>query len=142
MKLLSKKRLCEAFSFNDRLNSVFNTSNPNRIADIIVQEVSDIIEFLAPCKLIQHKNSYAPWLNSEYFVEVAKKNRLHKIALSSSDQNLWREFRNSRNKVNRMNTFLKKQYFYNKLNIKKLENDANDNENNLKEDPKFSKTIK
>ena len=65
----------------------------------------------------------------------------HKIALSSNDQNLWREFRNSRNKVNRMNTFLKKQYFYNKLNIKKLENDANDNENNLKEDPKFSKTM-
>ena len=108
-KLLTKNRLCDAFYSNEKLNTVFNHSNPNKIADILVTEVSNIIEWLSPSKLIQHKNSYAPWLNKQYFIEVAKKDKIHKMALTSNNPNIWREFRSLRNKINRMNTFLKKQ---------------------------------
>ena len=99
------------FNSNETINSIFNYDNPNTIANILIHELNSIIEFLSPEKLIQHKNNYAPWLNGEYFKLLSKKNLAHKKATkSNNNQDLCREFRNLRNRVNKLNSNLKQSY--------------------------------
>ena len=103
-KLLTKQKLVTFFNSNSKINSIFNHDDPNTIADILINELNLIIETLSPEKLIQHNNNYAPWLNSDFFKLLAKKNMAHKKATcSKNNQELWREFRNIRNMVNKLN---------------------------------------
>ena len=59
-KLLTKHTLNEYFKNNDTINTKFNYTDPNIIAEILVNEISLIIECISPSKKIQCPNNYAP----------------------------------------------------------------------------------
>ena len=68
-RLLTKHALNEYFECNDRLNELFSYTDPNQIAEILIGEITVIIESIAPSKRVQCKSSYAPWLNDQYIYE-------------------------------------------------------------------------
>ena len=68
-KLLTKHTLNEYFTNNDTINTIFNHTDPNIIAEILVNEISLIIECISPSRKIQCSNNYAPWINERYILE-------------------------------------------------------------------------
>ena len=47
----------------------FSHTDPNQIAEILIGELTVIIELIAPSKRVQCKSTYVPWLNYEYILE-------------------------------------------------------------------------
>ena len=90
----------------------------------MINELSIIIECIAPSKKIQCSNSYAPWINDDFLRESKIKDNLHKIAKGTNNQEDWRKFRVQRNLVTKMNKTNKSKYYNYRLNINK--NDTGD----------------
>ena len=98
----------------------FSETDPNVIAETLLNELSIIIECIAPSKKIQCTKSYAPWINGDFLRESKLKDKLHKIAKGSNNEEDWRKFRAQRNLVNKMNKGNKSNYYNYRLNIKKM----------------------
>ena len=56
--LLTKHNLEIYFDNNPFLNSVFHYQDSDTIAEILINEMDNIIECIAPSKIIQHSNKY------------------------------------------------------------------------------------
>ena len=93
-KLLTKYNLSQYFLNNDVLNSIFSETDPNFIAETLINELSIIIECIAPSKKIQCNSTYAPWIKEDFLREAKVKDNLHKIAKRSNRDEDWRNFRN------------------------------------------------
>ena len=92
-RLLTKYKLNQYFSNNEALQGIFSEQDPNIIAETLVNEISMIIECIAPSKKIRCKNSYAPWVNEDFLRESKIKGNLHKIAKGTNNEEDWRKFR-------------------------------------------------
>ena len=125
--LLTREALARHILNNLTLNSIFSLTDPNEIANIIIFELSRIIEFLAPAKKIQCSKKYCPWVDSNYRIEANKRDTLHSEAIKINNPLAWRLYRNQRNLCNRLNKTNKAKYFSDRLNLNKnLESDEND----------------
>ena len=118
-KLLTRHNLNEYFSHNHILQDIFSETDPNIIAETLLNELSIIIECIAPSKKIQCSKNYAPWINDDFIRESKIKDNLHRIAKGSNSQEDWRNFRVQRNLVTKMNKLNKSSYYNYRLNIKK-----------------------
>merc|ERR1712101_64271 len=118
-KLLTRHNLNEYFSNNHFLQEIFSETDPNIIAEILLNELSIIIECIAPSKKIQCSKNYAPWINQDFIRESKIKDELHRIAKGSNSIEDWRKFRAQRNIVNNINKSNKSSYYNSRLNIKK-----------------------
>ena len=68
-KLLTRHNLNEYFSHNQFLQEIFAETDPNIIAETLLNELSIIIECISPSKKIQCSKNYAPWINEEFIRE-------------------------------------------------------------------------
>ena len=115
------------------LQEIFSETDPNIIAETLINELSLIIECIAPSKKVQCSKNYAPWINQEFIRESKIKDELHRIAKVSNNGDDWRKFRAQRNLVNNLNKSNKSAYYNFKLNIKRDENgDENKFQNDIK----------
>ena len=64
------QKLTELFNKNLILPTILQSNDPNFIAETIVNELSIMVEILAPSKLIQCSKKFAPWLNNEFFFKI------------------------------------------------------------------------
>ena len=78
------------------------------IAETLINELSIIVETIAPSKLVQCKKNYAPWLEENFFEQSRLRDELHHKATLSNSPDDWRVYRMQRNKVNKINTNNKK----------------------------------
>ena len=134
MKLLTKERLQLYFNNNTALNTVFSYSDPNIIANIIINELSRIIELISPSKKVQCSKSYAPWIDKNFKIQADIRDNLHSIAITVDTQEAWRDYRNQRNLVNRLVKYNKNKYYSNRLNLNNntdSNNDTTDNDNDI-----------
>ena len=76
-KLLTKHNLNEYLANNEVISTVFNYTDPNSIAEILINELSLIIECIAPSKKVQCSNNYAPWISQDFINESKVKDYLH-----------------------------------------------------------------
>ena len=49
---------------------IFSETDPNKIANVIISEICNIIEFLALSKKIQCNKSYCPWIDNDFKVQA------------------------------------------------------------------------
>ena len=49
----------------DRIDTVLNYDMSNNIADILIDEINNIIQTIAPSRLIQCKNRYNKWYDKD-----------------------------------------------------------------------------
>ena len=113
----------------NNIDQVFNTDDPNTIAEIIINEVDRCIETISPSKRIQCTKKHCKWYTSELRKLAEYKNKIHNIAKSSNYETDWRIFRNIRNKYNNLVKDTKSKYYSQKLTIRN-KNNTNDNTNN------------
>ena len=117
--LLTRQSLNDYFSCNPYLQEIFSETDPNKIAETLLNELSIIIECIAPSRKVQCSKKYAPWINQNFIRESKIKDELHRIAKGSNNMEDWRNFRAQRNLVNNLNKSNKSSYYNYKLNIKK-----------------------
>ena len=82
------------------MQNVFHYSNPEKIATIIMETLNEIIDTLAPLRIIPVKKDHIPYIDAE----TRKSIELNKIQLtdaisSKNDKNKWRHYRKHRNKI-------------------------------------------
>merc|ERR1712240_666541 len=121
-KLLTKYNLNQYFSNNDVLQGIFSETDPNIIAETLLNELSIIIECISPSKKIQCNSTYAPWIKEEFLRESKVKDELHRIAKGTNNEEDWRKFRAQRNLVTKMHKLNISRYYNYQLNIKKDDN--------------------
>ena len=91
-KLLTRYNLNQYFSHNEVLQGIFSETDPNIIAETLLNKLSIIIECIAPSKKIQCKNTYVPWINDDFQRESKIKDNLHRIAKGTNNEEDWRKF--------------------------------------------------
>ena len=60
LKTCVKSDLQNYLESNDNINEIFNHTDPNTIAKILVEELSIIVESIAPSKIIQYNKKFVP----------------------------------------------------------------------------------
>ena len=95
--LLTKHTLSQYFLHNDNLNTIFNFTDPNIIANILHFEMDLIINCIAPRHRVQVKKKYSPYVSKELMNQYNKKNDLYSQAIAKNDMDLFRQFKNERN---------------------------------------------
>ena len=128
---------------NDNIDTVFDYDTPDEIADILITELNNIIQTIAPSRLVQCKNRYNKWYNKDIETQADIKNKAHDKAKMTNDPDDWRDFRRQRNKYNNDIKTAKNNYYYNQLTIRD-KRDKNDIKlkNNLTSDNKLWTTVK
>ena len=101
---------------NEYIKSVLESNDSDFIAETLINELSIMVETLAPAKLIQCEKKYAPWIDHEYIHEAELRDKFHSIAISNDTPENWRVFRSQRNKVNRLVKSKKSNYYNKRLN--------------------------
>ncbi len=76
---------------------------------------SCLINKHAPIRHIRVSEKYCPWINAELKQLIRTRDRIKKAAVRQKSQLLMNSYRQLRNKVNKLNISLKKQYFSEKI---------------------------
>ena len=63
--LLTTHLLNSYIDCNDILQTIFNYTCPNLIANILMTELNAIINIIAPSKIIQVRNNYTPYMTDD-----------------------------------------------------------------------------
>ena len=110
-KLLNSQILMEHVGMNARLQSIFQFSDPDYIAETLIAEVNRILEDISPSRVIQCNKSYEPWKTRET-VEVEKtvEHQLEK-AIDTGRIEEWRYFLTMRNHAHKLLEFAKRSFY-------------------------------
>ena len=68
------------------INTIFNYTEPNIIANILLFELDVIINSIAPKHRIQVRKNYSPYVNKKLKIEHNLKNQLYSQAIETNDQ--------------------------------------------------------
>jgi len=74
--LLNTDILTQYCDMNDRIDTVFDYDMSNDIANILIDEINNIIQTIAPNKLIQCKNRYNKWYDKVIKIQVDNKDKM------------------------------------------------------------------
>ena len=99
-KLIYRESLLEALQINPNMQKVFHHSDPNKIATLIMETLNEIIDTLAPLRIIPIKKDHIPYIDTETRKAInVNKNQLTQAILSKNDKSKWRDYRRQRNKI-------------------------------------------
>ena len=129
---LNKHSLLLAVEQSD-LDQIFNYQDPNVIAEMLQIELNTIINTLAPAKVVQYRVDYTPFLNDRVKRDMEYTQKLLQKAINRHGVEDWREYRHSRNLVNKQLKIIKRNY------IKQKFKDTNSRYKFLKKHNKTSK---
>ena len=115
-KLIYRESLLEALKINPKMQNVFHHSDPDKIATIIMDTLNEIIDTLAPLRIIPVRKDHIPYIDSETRKAIAmNKNQLTDAISSKNDKSKWRHFRKHRNKIFKNIAKKKSDYIKEKL---------------------------
>merc|ERR1712240_335583 len=114
--LLTEHNLNQYLNHNDIIQTAYNFTDPDLIAEIIMQEFNNIIEIIAPRTKRQVKKNYTPYINKETREAKKKLNEMHNKAKQTQQDEDWREYKNQRATINKQVDKQKQEYITKKLN--------------------------
>merc|ERR1712240_36348 len=114
--LLTEHNLNAYLNNNDIIQTAYNYTNPELIAEIIMREFNNIIEIIAPRTKRQVKKNYTPYLNKETREAKKKLNEMHNKAKQTQQDDDWREYKNQRAIINKQVDTQKQEYITKRLN--------------------------
>ena len=92
------------------LNNIFNSNDPNYIAETLQLELNTIYNTLAPSKLVQVKHNYVPYYNESMREKIYDCNQKLTNAIRTHSPDDWRAFRTERATLNKDIKVLKTEY--------------------------------
>ena len=115
-KLLTRESLSQHVEQSILLNSIFQLTDADEIADILQLELNSIINSIAPSKKIQFKSNYVPYYNQEVISDLAISKQLLNTAISTNYVTDWTAFKIFRNTTQKKIKGLEKEFLEDKLN--------------------------
>ena len=94
---------------------VNNNDDVNLIVEQWTSSISLILEKHAPLRERRVSEKFCPWLTKDLKLMSAARDKLKKQAVRSNSEILMQAHRQMRNKVNKLNTESKREYFSNKI---------------------------
>ena len=94
---------------------VSNTHDINTIVEQWFRLFSLIQEKHAPIRNNRVSETFSPWLIKDFHTLSATRDRIRKLAVKSKSQILMQAYRQIRNRVNKMNLDLKREFFTKKI---------------------------
>ena len=114
--LIYRESLLQALEINQNMLKVFHSSDPNVIAEIIMTTLNEIVDTLAPLRIIPIKKDHIPYIDTELRREIKfNKVQLTEAISSKTDKNKWRDYRKKRNKISKDILKKKSIFIKNKL---------------------------
>ena len=93
MNLLNKNTLNLHVEQSHELNEVFSMTDPNSIANTLQDELTLIINTIAPQKRIQVKNIHSNFLTPDIVKKIKTNNKLLTTAINSKTNEDWLNFK-------------------------------------------------
>ena len=100
-KGMSQINLKIAVESNENLHKIFHSEDPDFIAETIQSELNNIVEMLAPSKVVPVKKNWTPYVNSELRAKIKFNNTLLTRAINLGDPGDWSAFRANRLRINK-----------------------------------------
>merc|ERR1712240_219430 len=113
---LTKHALNQHLEHNDILKSVFTYTDPNLIADVVMSEINNTIEIIAPCTVKQEQKIYAPYIDTNLRNKQRILQKLYNKAKCTKNNEDWLNYKNKKAKINKDAAKQRKKYIANKLN--------------------------
>ena len=113
---LSSEALIKAVENNPKLQSIYDLTDPDDVAEVLSGELNKIIKKLAPQKRIQIKKDHLPYFSTEIRAEIALSDHLLTKAIHSNIKPDWVAFKIQRNKTFKLIKAAKAKYLESKLN--------------------------
>merc|ERR1712240_964750 len=114
--LLTEHNLNAYLNNNEIIQTAYNYTDPELIAEIIMRELNNIIEIIAPRTKRQVKKNYTLYLNQETREGKKKLYQINKKAKQTQQNEDWREYKNHRATINKQIDRQKQEYINKKLN--------------------------
>merc|ERR1712240_483855 len=71
---------------NTEINSIYGSCDPDYIAELLISELSIIIESISPSKHVQCSSNYVPWITAEQRSEAHLRDNYHKTATKTNSE--------------------------------------------------------
>ena len=98
------------------MHNVFHHTDPNQIAPIILETLNQIIDTLAPMRIVPVKKDNIPYIDSETRKDIKlNKKQLTEAILAKNDKHKWRKYRKLRNNIFKTISKNKASYIKRKL---------------------------
>ena len=106
-RLVNANSLMKEIDSNENLGSIFKHTDPDVVANMIIEEMNLIVNKIAPAKLVQYKAKEVEYLNDE--TRDMKKESEERLteAIKYNKNEDWNHYKNLRNRYRRM---IKKGY--------------------------------
>merc|ERR1712240_1002518 len=108
--LLTEHTLNKYLNNKDIIQTAFNYTDLDLIAEIIMNEYNNIIDIIAPKAKRQVRKNYTPYLDKETRQERHNLQQLHTKEKHTQDTNHWNEYRNTKAILNKNINKVKTEY--------------------------------
>ena len=115
MKNLSKSQFLEDLQKINWKGIVSHTDDVNIIVEKWKTMFSLVLEKHAPLRNRRVSEKFCPWITKDFKPMCASRDKLRKKAVKSKSEVLFDAYKQMRNKVNKVNIELKRDYFTNKI---------------------------
>ena len=103
---------------------IYECDDPDLALKMLSDDLSFILDQMAPIRTIQIREKYAPWLSSETKQLMSDRDLAQKVAAESKSENDWIIFKRIRNRVNNILKKEKKNWQRAKFKLCEEENDS------------------
>ena len=115
MKNFSEEDFLKDLSKVDWKKMVTSTDDVSLIVEQWSNMFSIILEKHAPTRNRRVSEKFSPWLTKDFKLMCKSRDRLKKLAVRSKSEILMQAYRQMRNRVNKLNLNLKREFFTNKI---------------------------
>ena len=115
MKSFSKSEFLDDLQKIDWKGIVTHTDDVNIIVEQWTTMFSLVLEKHAPLRNRRVSERFCPWITKDFKLICASRDKLRKQAIKSKSEVLFDAYKQMRNKVNKVNIDLKRDYFTNKV---------------------------
>merc|ERR1712240_894556 len=113
---LTKHALNQYLEHNYIIKSAFTYTDPNLIADVVMSELNNIIEIIAPCTVKQERKMYAPYIDTNLRNKQRILQKLYNKAKRTKNNEDWLNYKNKKSNINKEAAKQRKKYIANKIN--------------------------
>merc|ERR1712115_534408 len=113
--LLMEHTLNQYLTNNDILQTAYNYTDPDLIADIIMTEYNNIIDIISPRTIRQVLKNYTSYINKTLRQKQRHLHKLHIRAKHTGDTTHWTKYKNNKATVNKEISTNKTNYINKKL---------------------------
>ena len=94
---------------------VYMTENVDTAVEMVTQKLTDILDIMAPVKVIQVRSNYAPWLSDTTKKKIKERNEAQKKASETKLTKDWDKYKKLKNSINNSEKSEKKKWQENKI---------------------------